>query len=212
MKILKVTILAALVLSLMAACVQAATPKYAGKRPGACVGIGVCLDLTDDQKAAAKVIYQAGREQSKAVWSNESLTKEQKMAQMREIRQARFTEFRALLTPEQIQKLDQIKGKIQRHPRTRYSGVKSKLYQAGRYLGLTDDQKAQVRQIMAGKRDQVKALKEDQSLTREQKISAFKEIGLAVKAEIRSILTPEQQQKFDQMAAKAQARYGTRLK
>jgi Spy/CpxP family protein refolding chaperone len=66
-------------------------------------------------------------------------------------------------------------------------------------LGLTDVQKSAVTAIMQKQRDQLKALRDDESLSRRDRMKKVRELREAGRAEIRAQLTPEQQKKFDAM-------------
>jgi Spy/CpxP family protein refolding chaperone len=63
-------------------------------------------------------------------------------------------------------------------------------------LGLTDDQKAQVKAAMEDMQSKAKALREDTSISAEDKKAKFKEIRDANQAKMKEILTPEQFAKF----------------
>lgn len=66
-------------------------------------------------------------------------------------------------------------------------------------LGLTDDQAKKVQDVMAGQREKMKALKDDASLSKDQKAEKMKAGRAEVDAAIAAILTPEQKAKWDQM-------------
>ncbi len=66
-------------------------------------------------------------------------------------------------------------------------------------LGLTDAQAEQMKAIHEASREQLKALKEDTSLSKEDKKAAAVKIHEATKAKVDALLTPEQQAKFDKM-------------
>jgi periplasmic protein CpxP/Spy len=59
-------------------------------------------------------------------------------------------------------------------------------------LNLTDDQKAQVKQIREGARSQVDAVKNDSSLSAEQKEAKIKSIHRDAHMQMKKVLTPEQ--------------------
>ena len=59
-------------------------------------------------------------------------------------------------------------------------------------LNLTDDQKAQMKQIREGTRSQVDAVKNDSSLSAEQKEAKIHEIHHASHQQMKKVLTPEQ--------------------
>jgi len=66
-------------------------------------------------------------------------------------------------------------------------------------LNLTDDQKAKVRPILEDEGKQMKAVREDSSLSQEQKHDKMRQIHEAAHSQINELLTPEQQQKFAQL-------------
>jgi len=66
-------------------------------------------------------------------------------------------------------------------------------------LNLTDDQKAKLKPILQDQMQQMKAVHEDSSLSREQKRDKLKSIHESFGDQIKAVLTPEQQTKFKQM-------------
>ncbi len=66
------------------------------------------LNLTDEQKAKLRPILQEENQQMEAVRNDSSMTQEQKVAKANEIRQTASPKIRAVLTPEQLQKLSDI--------------------------------------------------------------------------------------------------------
>lgn len=66
-------------------------------------------------------------------------------------------------------------------------------------LGLTDDQKAKIKPIVEDEMQQARAVREDESLDREARWQKFQEIRKAHNAQIRALLTPDQQKKLDEM-------------
>jgi Spy/CpxP family protein refolding chaperone len=75
-------------------------------------------------------------------------------------------------------------------------------------LNPTEDQKKQLKPILAGELKQMSAVGEDVSLTQDQKREKMKQIHEASRPQVQAILTPEQQQKFAQMKEEAKARRG----
>lgn len=67
------------------------------------------LDLTADQISQLKAKRANTANALRAIRADSSLTREQKMAKAREVGQAARSEIRALLTPEQQAKLDQMR-------------------------------------------------------------------------------------------------------
>lgn len=71
-------------------------------------------------------------------------------------------------------------------------------------LNLTQDQQTQLKPIFEKQREQAKAIKNDTSLTADQKKEKFQSLRQDSMAQVNNILTPEQQQQWQQMKAKHQ--------
>jgi protein CpxP len=69
------------------------------------------LNLTDDQKAKLRPILAEENQQLNTLQNDTSMTQGQKVAKANEIRQAASPKIRAILTPEQLQKLDDLQKK-----------------------------------------------------------------------------------------------------
>lgn len=161
------------------------------------------LNLTETQKSQAKSILQESKDQAKLVRENASLTPEQKKARMKEIKRAGYDQFRQILTPEQQRTLDQKRTRGEQ----RVKALKAKVQDARKELNLRPEQEARIKELMAARKDEVKALKADTRLTPEQKRAEFKKMKDSVKAEVRRVLDPEQQKKYDAMTEKAEKRF-----
>jgi len=66
------------------------------------------LNLTDDQKAKLRPIIMEENQQMEALRSDNSLTQEQKIDKANQVRAAASPKIKAILTPEQLQKLAQL--------------------------------------------------------------------------------------------------------
>ena len=73
------------------------------------------------------------------------------------------------------------------------------LQMLGEKLNLTEDQKAKLKPILQDQAQQLKALRDDSSLSPEQKSAKKKIIHELTHDQINGLLTPEQQDKFKQM-------------
>lgn len=151
------------------------------------------LNLSEDQRAKVQTILQGERSQIQALRSNTSLSEEQKKQQARELRQANHQQLLAVLTPEQQEKMKQFHGqRMGRHA----------AFNAGRRfqaLNLTDQQKSQLKPVFESSRQQMQALRSDSSLTPELRREKMQQIRQNQMAQMKSILTPEQQQQMQQM-------------
>lgn len=65
-------------------------------------------------------------------------------------------------------------------------------------LGLTDQQKEQLRQIRQQHVQQIQAIRNDSSLTRQQKAERIREHNRTLNQQVRSVLNPEQYQRWQQ--------------
>lgn len=66
-------------------------------------------------------------------------------------------------------------------------------------LGLNDEQQAKVKDLLAKSGDKMKALREDKALSQEDRRAKMQEIRKDEMEQMRTILTPEQQEKFKAM-------------
>jgi Spy/CpxP family protein refolding chaperone len=64
-----------------------------------------------------------------------------------------------------------------------------------RWLQLTDEQKTRIKSIVENARQQARTIRDDTSLTREQKRKQLRELRRSTRQEIGSVLTPEQREK-----------------
>jgi Spy/CpxP family protein refolding chaperone len=140
------------------------------------------LNLTDQQKQQLQSMRQAQRQQIAAVKQDSSLTDQQKQEKIQQIREQGRTQFESVLTPDQKTKLQQMHNR----------GPMSQ-------LNLTEQQRSQIRPILQQSRQQMQSLRQDTNLTSEQKKEKVKQIREQTHSQIMSLLTPEQQQKWQQM-------------
>ena len=76
------------------------------------------------------------------------------------------------------------------------------------YLGLTDAQKEQFKQLRRAHRDAMEALHDNENLTRKQYREQMTALRKTFQEQRRALLTPEQQKKADEMREKMQERRG----
>jgi Spy/CpxP family protein refolding chaperone len=88
--------------------------------------------------------------------------------------------------------------------------VEDRLERMSRRLNLTDEQKAKIRPILQDEQKQMKALREDASLSPDQRRQQGREIRTSARKQIDEILTPEQKEKRKEMWQKARKGRGPR--
>lgn len=77
------------------------------------------------------------------------------------------------------------------------------LTQISTELNLTDEQKEKIKPILQSEFSQLKTVRDDTSMSPDQKKAKAKEIHDSASTQISSILTPEQQQKWQSMKERA---------
>jgi hypothetical protein len=82
---------------------------FAARRANAEGRMAAKLGLTADQQSKLKALRASNHEQRQAVVTNSSLTNEQKMAQLAQIRQANKAQLATILTPDQLAQLQQMR-------------------------------------------------------------------------------------------------------
>lgn len=90
-------------------------------------------------------------------------------------------------------------GRPELTPEQREEMKKKRLDMLSEKLGLSDSQKEQVQKIMDEQQEKMKALKDDESLSKEDKMAKFKEISDEGREKINAILTDDQKAKFAEM-------------
>jgi len=88
----------------------------------------------------------------------------------------------------------------------------NRLERISRELNLTEAQKSQVKPILEDEENQLKALRTNTSLSREQQREKAREIRQATWEKIKPLLTPEQLKKREEMMAKGRERLEKRLR
>ena len=152
------------------------------------------LNLSEDQQNKLKTINQKFRDETKALKSNDNITRGDFKKQMSDLNAKRKAEVEATLTPEQKTKMKEVRERkqteIKEKSAERFEKMSSKLQ-------LDDNQKATLLEQRKNNEAQIKAIRDNQSLTDIQKREQIKAIKEKQKAAIKSILTDEQKQKLE---------------
>ncbi|HKV94060.1 MAG TPA: Spy/CpxP family protein refolding chaperone [Candidatus Angelobacter sp.] len=92
----------------------------------------------------------------------------------------------------------------QGHHRRGMPSVDDQVKHLTEQLSLTDDQQSKVKAIVQDTHDQMTKLMQDESLSREDKMTKARSLHEAATGKIRDILTDEQKKKFDDMQKEMQ--------
>lgn len=151
------------------------------------------LNLTDDQKQKVKEINEDYRKQFAELHSNNNMTLGDYKAKTEALKKEQKQKLQDILSPEQKTQLAGERKNI---------ALKSKKM-AGRSfdkmkeeLGLTDDQSNKLKQNREDFQVKAKAIRQDQSLSDNQKKEQLKDLAKQQKESMKAILTPEQLEKM----------------
>lgn len=153
------------------------------------------LKLTADQKKQLQAIHQSTRDQLMALRNDQSLSPEQRREKARTIREGIQQQVQGVLTPEQQQMVKT--RRLEGRERAPGRGLRREFGPGNRdreALNLTTDQRSQLKAIHETTRDQVNAIRNDSTLTQEQKAEKLRSLHQSIRQQVSGILTPEQQQ------------------
>ncbi len=141
--------------------------------------------LTAEQKQQLRGMRLTARDQAAIIRNDQTLTSEQKLAKLKELRASTREQMKSVLTPAQQQAFA-----------ARRAALKARMEAK---LGLTADQQSKLKALFQSNRQQRQAVLTNASLTNEQKQTQLSQIRQTSQAQLSTILTPEQLTKFQQM-------------
>ena len=154
------------------------------------------LNFSEAQKKQAKLNHQDFRAKMQELNKNESITVKEQRDRKDALIKEQKAKMDALLTPEQKTKMAQLKAdrkaKHEEHYAKHLDKMKTK-------LGLTDNQVAQLKAQREGMRSKFKSIKENESLSREQKRDQLMALKAEAKEQHKKIFTPDQLKKMEEM-------------
>ncbi|HXG48575.1 MAG TPA: hypothetical protein VNO52_13180 [Methylomirabilota bacterium] len=177
------------------------------RRPGGAGGLGVFtqrimdeLGLSDDQKPKVQAALQEQGEKMRELFQNQGLSREDRAAKMREIGEATTAKLKTILTAEQFAKYEQSRQQALAGFAGRgFGGGPERVEQMAKELGLSDEQKKQIQAVYDEQTKKMQELRENQSLSREDRFAKYRELAEATNAKIKPILNAEQQEKWAKM-------------
>lgn len=154
------------------------------------------LNFSEDQKKQAKAINEDFRKKMQDLNKQENITVKEQRDRKASILKERKAKMDGLLTAEQKTKLTQLKAERKAKKEEHYTKRLDKMKTT---LSLTDDQVVKLKSQRAATMAKAEKIKNNESLSREQK----KEQMMALKAEAKEqhnkIFTPEQLKKKEEM-------------
>jgi protein CpxP len=101
---------------------------------------------------------------------------------------------------------------MRRHGRGQMPSVDDQVKRMTKQLGLNDDQQQKLRPILEDQRQQMQQLRNDSSLSKDEKFSKMRDMHEKASSEIKTFLNDSQQKKFDEIQQKRrdlwQSRHG----
>lgn len=141
--------------------------------------------LSAEQKQQLDELRANARDQAAIIRNDQSLTSEQKHAKLKALRASTREQMKSVLTPDQQKALAA-------HREARKSRMVAK-------LGLTPDQQSKLKDLRASTRQQRQAVLTNAALSNEQKQAQLTQIRQASKAQLATILSPDQLAQLRQM-------------
>ena len=151
------------------------------------------LNLSEEQKLKFKSLNDEFRKQMEDLRKQDNITVKESREKMETLHKEHEEKVQSLLTADQKAQLE--KNKQDRGARVKEVGGKrdDRMKQE---LNLTEEQSAKIAENRKGMAEKMKAIREDKSLTDEQKKEKSKELMKTQKEKMKSILTEEQLQKM----------------
>ena len=143
------------------------------------------LQLTVAQRKQLRELRVQARDQAAIIRNDSSLTAEQRQTKLHELRTSTRAQMKSVLTPEQ----QNVFAERQAEHKARFAAK----------LGLTPEQQTKLKELAQSTRQQRQSVLTNAGLSNEQKEAQLSQIRQASKAQLATILTPEQLAKFHEM-------------
>lgn len=156
------------------------------------------LGLSEDQKTKFKALNDDYRKQMETLKKQDDITVKDWKGKMKSLKDEHQAKVQNLLTPEQKAKME--KMKTERHSMRKGEGKrqdsKGRMEKMKTSLGLSEDQVASMTKNRTEMSEKMKALRENKSLTDDQRKEQMKELRNKQKESLKGILTEEQMKKL----------------
>jgi Spy/CpxP family protein refolding chaperone len=154
------------------------------------------LNFSPDQQKQAKVYKDDFRKKMQDLNKNESITVKEQRDRKEALRKEQRTKMQGLLTPEQKTKMAQLKVDGQKKKEEHFARHLDKMKIS---LNLSDAQVAQMKSQREATQLKMKAIRENESLSREERKSKMMALKAEAKEQHNKILTPDQLKKMEEL-------------
>lgn len=173
------------------------------------------LKLTPEQRAKIKPILDEEFKQLEALRGNDSYNRDERRAKLQELNQATYDKISPILTPAQQKKHETVKKIIKERRSTQrgsrptpemkgpaLNNPERRLKNLTNDLGLSVEQQAKIKPIIEDEFTQLNKLKGSDAYNRDERRTKLQNLNNDTNEKIRQVLTPEQQQKYEQIYQK----------
>lgn len=171
------------------------------------------LELTDAQVPKVRAVFENSQAQRLEIMQKHKGDREAARPEFKALKQSTRAQLDAILTADQIQKLEQMKKdhKGKRHGKRGKHGKhgQKRLERMSAELNLSADQETQVKAIMQDARAERKEIIELVG-SREEAKPELRELRVRTDARIKEVLNDEQDARFDELKAERKERRGER--
>jgi Spy/CpxP family protein refolding chaperone len=147
------------------------------------------LNLTEDQKAKFKSLNEDHRKQMQDLKKNDGITVKEWRTRMENLRKDHRDKMSSLLTEEQKNLLNKSR---QARDKKRGDRREAGIDRMKSRLNLTDDQTTRLKESRSQMADKMKSIRENQSLTDDQKKEQVQELRKKQQETLKTILTEDQ--------------------
>jgi hypothetical protein len=155
------------------------------------------IHYTPEQRKQVMAINKEYHDRSADLFKKDNITLKEYKAGLVALQKDRRSKMEALLTPQQK---DQIARRKKTMDENRQVAEAAHMERLKLHLNLTDDQVAKIKAGQADLRTQLKSLHENEDLLPQQKMEQMKGLMAKRKDVFKSVLTPEQFSKFEEMS------------
>jgi len=154
------------------------------------------LNLTEDQKAQFKAQRENFQKQMEELKKNDNITVKEYRTRMESIRKEQHSKMQSILTAEQKTQMQKMKAEADTK-REQFGKERGEKMKAA--LGLSADQSAKLDANRKEIGEKMRSIRENKSLSDDQKKAEMKKIMEGNKEKMKSILTEEQMKKMKEM-------------
>lgn len=151
------------------------------------------INLSDEQKKKTKELNESYQKQFAELRKNSSMTVGDYRTKTAALKKEQHEKMQALLTPEQK---TQIATQRKNREQKMKDGQARQFDKMKSTLGLTEEQSKKLKESQAGLQDKIKSIRENKTLSDDQKREQVRAISKEQHEKLKAVLTPEQLQKM----------------